>query len=76
MRDQQEIQRAHDILEALVLGDVPNVMTEEEAPLVLVMLDTLCWVLGHDANDAFARNLRQIEADIEALGFRLHREVN
>jgi len=68
-RDPSEIQRAHDILRALVLGEIPSPFankTEAHAAL-----DAICWVLGHDHNTKFADNLKTIEEWAEEAGFIL-----
>lgn len=70
-RDPKEIQRAHDILVAIALGEVPNVFTETETYIWRGVLDALCWVLQHEHNKAFSENLALIEARIKSLGFHL-----
>jgi hypothetical protein len=74
LRDGLEIQRAHDILKALVMEEVPFDM-QGCSPVQLAgihaALDTLCWVLGHRHNTAFEGNLEKIERALEAKGFKL-----
>lgn len=81
MRPELEIQRAHDILTAVVLGEVPARPTGPAQEQILkAALDALCWVLEHDKTDeknhAFADNLRFIEEGLTARGFHLHRKNN
>jgi hypothetical protein len=80
LKTRREIQRAHDILKAIVLGEVP---IDEESDslrvngeslrmmLIQASLDTLCWVLEHKHNTAFAENLVRIESALERIGFVL-----
>lgn len=76
MRDPLEIQRAHDILAAVVLGEVPGVFPNAESHAALTAaLDALCWVLqhGHEGNNNFAENLARIHRYAENQGRRLNR---
>jgi hypothetical protein len=67
MRDWHEIQRSHDLLQALLAGDIPGLLVEPQGAFHAAM-DVLCWVLGHDHNPAFAENLEQIEQEFERRG--------
>jgi hypothetical protein len=71
VRNPNDIQRAHDILAAIVLGEVPVSMSPLEDATLHGALDCLCWVLEHDHNQAFAKNLASVHRAIEARGFRL-----
>jgi len=74
MRDREEIQRAHDILAALVLQPEIGPRLDQEARRVLVInLDVLCWVLRHDHNVSFPGMLEVIEAQLELLGIQIGR---
>jgi len=68
-----EVQMAHDRLVAIILGEVPNPMGEDNSVKVALhsAVDVLCWVLEHDHNQAFAENLQKIDAHLAALGFNL-----
>jgi hypothetical protein len=71
MRSQDELQRAHDVLLAIVLEEVPNVLlTEDDLPLHAAA-DTLCWVLQHDHNTNFADNLASLQALLAKAGYVL-----
>lgn len=79
MKTEIEIHRAHDILVAISLGEVPCVVSDKGA--MHAALDALCWVLGHDdgqhgCNTAFGDNLRQVEDELGKRGFLLHRKNN
>lgn len=73
MKSELEIQRAHDLIVPVLLGDV-KVKLDERAKLVMhAAADVLCWVLDHDHNDAFAQNIEQLEQKLKEKGFILER---
>ena len=74
MRDEDEIVRAHDILAAVLLGEVRVNLSESAIVSVQVAIDALCWVLEHDHNPNFEHNLAAITAAAEAAGYRLRRK--
>lgn len=71
LRDAEEIQRAHDIFVSQITGDTPAVH-DDMMPLIIAC-DVLCWVLKHQHNDTFAKNLEEIERELQSLGFDLQR---
>lgn len=74
IRAPHEIQRAHDILEAVVLGEVIATPPNDGAEAAMhATIDALCWVLRHDHNPAFATNLAKLERNIAAAGYVLRR---
>lgn len=68
-REPKEIQKAHDILLAVLLGEVdigpldPAVFGRMGA-----VADALCWVLQHDHNDTFERYYQALQKAIESTG--------
>ena len=74
-RTEDEIQRAHDVLRAL-LCDVPVAMSENVQTEVTVALDVLCWVLGHEHNETFATNLQAVEDLIVQTGVMMKRATH
>lgn len=70
MKREEEIQAAHDRLQAIVLGEVPNPFPGVS---LVAVLDVLCWVLGHEHNPRFAENLTTIDNFLRKAGFRLVR---
>ena len=66
MRDSDTIQRAHDTLVGIALGDVEVPGLDPEDPGFVGALDVLCWVLEHDHSTAFADNLRKLRAAFAA----------
>ena len=75
MRDADEVLRAHDILAGVLLGEMRVDFEELQFIGMKASLDALCWVLDHEHNTAFARNLAAIEAAAEAAGFELRRKT-
>ena len=68
MRDSDTIQRAHDTLVGIALGEVEVRGLDPEEPRLIGALDALCWVLEHEHNTAFADNLRKLRAAFAAAG--------
>lgn len=73
MRDREEIQRAHDLLVGIILGDAPMPLSDEERKIVSANVDVLCWVLEHDHNRTFATNLELAQEQTRAAGWELKR---
>lgn len=73
MRDREEIQRAHDILAAVVLRDVQVECTTREREAIHFATDVLCWVLAHDHNPAFEENLFNLETELAQKGYVLEK---
>ena len=63
MRNRADIQKAHDILVAVKLKEVPVYLDDADADKLTAALDVLCWVLGHDHNHSFRDNLKAIEEE-------------
>lgn len=73
MRSELEIQRAHDMLIALILREVPNPLSPESIHALRVACDVLCWALEHDHNDTFGRHLAGLEQALASAGFKLEK---
>lgn len=71
MRAFNEIQNAHDILVGIKLGHVHVGLDDGGMDSLTAALDALCWVLEHDHNTTFAKNLDELQQEIEVQGFRL-----
>jgi len=74
VRTLDEIQRAHDILWAVVMGEVRVGIDQAAMAPWHASLDTLCWALGPDHNDqstAFRDNLAKLERAIAVAGYEL-----
>jgi hypothetical protein len=61
MRALEDIQRAHDMLVGIVLGECPVPWSPADTAFMHTAADVLCWVLDHDHNRTFAGNLRHME---------------
>jgi hypothetical protein len=71
LRAPEEIQAAHDRLTAIVLNEVPNPFTNTPQEVLTASLDVLCWVLHHDHNPNFERNLAAVDSFFAASGLQL-----
>lgn len=74
MRDRIEIQRAHDILCAFILGELEGVTIDDKLKERLsIACDSLCWVLQDrcGATDTFAENLAGLNSLAESRGLSL-----
>jgi hypothetical protein len=76
MRDEREIQQAHDILVALVTGEIPIEVPPSVVSKALASLDVLCWALGHTHNPVFGKILDKIQAEARGAGYVLEERVN
>lgn len=66
-REPMEIQRAHDLLVGIVLGETP--ITDEETKTEAGgIAGVLCWVLKHEHNKTFGDLLEQIEGELHEMG--------
>ena len=72
MRTEAEIQRAHDVIAGLILGEGPKVPSNCQ-PLLNTQAAVLCWVLEHDHNRAFSDLLKTLEKIAEDEGFELYK---
>jgi len=70
--DVQEIQKAHDILCAVILGEVEIGLTPEQHQQIQANCEALCWILGHEHNPIFGDNLINIQKAAHDRGYRLY----
>ena len=71
MRSPAEIQRAHDIMHALVTGEVDFGYGGAWTIIVHGCHDVLSWVLEEEYGQAFASNLAIFEEAAELRGYKL-----
>lgn len=71
LRDFAEVQRAHDVLEALVQREIKIGQSDETIRRAKLMLTVLCWVLGHESGDDFASTVGSVENCAVAMGYRI-----
>lgn len=67
-RTPDEVQRAHDQLVAIVLGEIDVGFDADEKRVACANLDVLCWMLGHKHNETFARNMANLAEELAARG--------
>jgi hypothetical protein len=70
LRPAMEIQRAHDLLVGIILGEVPELeITDEIRDKLSAAASVLCWVLKHDHNLRFQELLDALEKAGEKVGY-------
>jgi hypothetical protein len=78
IRDAAEIQRAHDMLYAIVVEKLP-LGTPPGPELEQAMrdsLDVLCWVLCHEHNSTFAKDLEGIARCLKLQGIEEQQAIS
>ena len=76
MKTQDEIQRAHDMLIGILQMEVPVAVPDEAKPIMCANLDVLCWILGCEHNQTFAKNIAEAEKEARAQGYVLSNWTN
>jgi hypothetical protein len=71
MQREDEIQRAHDMLRAAVMDEVPHPFDPDVLRAMHASLDALCWVLQHNHNVAFRDNLERLRKFLEVRGYQM-----
>jgi hypothetical protein len=64
VRSEEDVQHAHDLLGAIVTGQLPFPVDEDERGNMKRMVTVLCWVLEHEDNLTFGQDLERIMAHI------------
>jgi len=74
-RTRDEIQMAHDLIVQMVQDRslFDSVFCKEHQETMLHNCDALCWVLRHDHNQTFGKNLEVIRARLASLGYEVLR---
>jgi len=73
LRDLEEINRAHDLLDAIVQRQTPIELGQKDDQTVCIILSVLCWVLKHKAGVLTETLLKQLEDRLKKLNFTLRR---
>jgi hypothetical protein len=72
MRDQAEIQKAHDVLAAVTSGATPIKLGGEAAKGFRAARDVLCWILyEEDKGGPFERNFEKIMSKLDEAGLHV-----
>lgn len=61
MKTEDQIQRAHDILVGIILGESPLELNAVQLGDIKLLATSLCWVLDHSYNDKLGELLKEIE---------------
>ena len=79
MRNEQEIAKAHDILDSLLEGDIPFSIADdnhEHQEEIMIIMDavrrTLCWVLQHKKGEWLEERITDLEAQLFGKGIIFH----
>ncbi len=73
MKTAEEIQFAHDVLEAIQRGEVEIAMTPAKREAIAKCQGVLCWILEDPAQGVFAGAFRSLLREIENAGYRMQR---
>lgn len=69
----EEIQRIHDIISYCLIFDLPIIFKDKNTESALVVvLQTLCWILGHKSGTTFIEN---IEAELASQGIVFIKDI-
>lgn len=68
-RPSGEIQKAHDLLVGVLLGELPHGLGEEELTILNACAGVLCWTLRHDHNPTFEHTIKGLEKLAISLGY-------
>ena len=71
MKTRDELQRAHDILHIVAVGEVPGVFDPETTAHCHLAHDAIAWALGFECGVTFEENLEKIHAEMERRGYHL-----
>lgn len=71
MKSKAQIQKAHDILHAVLDGELPLALDQKSRLQMLGTARALCWVLS-DGNQELQGKLERIEKLAKLMGFELH----
>lgn len=75
MRTLDEVQRAHDMMVGIILGDIENPFHAKSMKSLEQSADVLCWVLKHGHNEEFGKNLKEIEDYCQEKGIQIARDA-
>lgn len=75
MKTVDKIQRAHDLVQGIVLGEVPSPFVDSDFDFLICMHNVLCWVLEHEPTmSGVQHNLDMAEDWLRENGFVLEKE--
>lgn len=76
MRTEDEIQRAHDQLVGILLGEVKLGLPSDLIGSISTAASVLCWILQHEHNQTFGKSLANLESLAKSAGYTLERYEN
>ena len=69
MRDQREVQHAHDVLHAVIAGEVDLGLSPEFLDIAHAVHDVLSWVLVGPCGDTFSKGLNGLRFALKEAGY-------
>lgn len=73
MKDKDEVQKIHDLLQAVLRNEIPWPWEQSQRArdAARSALDVLCWILGHKNNQTFETNMQNAETWLTDHGINL-----
>ena len=73
-RTPMEIIEAHDLLDGILRGEIKGVAFDkgEMEARARVARDVLCWILGHDSQEEFQKNVDAMKRRVVEAGYEMH----
>lgn len=69
-RSYEDVVKAHDMLDALLRGEVPSINIKPNVRRDLMSAQSvLCWLLGHELGQDFQENLERCVKAIKKAGY-------
>jgi len=75
LKSRDDVQRAHDVLVAVILDEVPVDYDESTKRDLEIAASVLCWILEHTDNSLFGKILSNVEQEIENTGMTLTKKL-
>ena len=69
-RTSLEVVEAHDLIDAIAKGEIPEVQFEPDIMFTMnCVRSVLCWILGHDTGREFQDNLDRYKKAVKDAGY-------
>lgn len=73
---EDDIVRAHDILDAIANREIQIGLSEEALQAINLQRTVLCWLLGHERGKLFEGVVNSLDNLAESHGYKLRKEFN
>lgn len=71
VRTADEVQKVHDTLVSILLGECPNPMPTNQKVILSSLESICCWLLGHEHNNKFEKFMDDIYAFLKDQGYKI-----